>query len=288
MSRSKRFKKIYLEITNVCNLSCSFCAGTSRKKHFLSVDEFEILAKKLRTYTDYLYFHLMGEPLLHPQLNDFLKISEYFGFKVIITTNGTLLGKAAEILLNSPALFKVSISLHSFEANEGGVDMNDYLSGCFDFADEASVKGIITVFRLWNNGGLNELNDGILTDLRERFPEDWEDNNRGIKIRDKLFIEFGKKFDWPLHSSLETERIHCYGMKDQIGVLCNGDVVPCCMDYDGNAVFGNLFENELDEILSSPKAVKFKQDLDSCVAPCKMCRTCGFAQNLKNHINHIN
>jgi len=217
MSRSKRFKKIYLEITNVCNLSCSFCAGTSRKKHFLSVDEFEILAKKLRTYTDYLYFHLMGEPLLHPQLNDFLKISEYFGFKVIITTNGTLLGKAAEILLNSPALFKVSISLHSFEANEGGVDMNDYLSGCFDFADEASVKGIITVFRLWNNGGLNELNDGILTDLRERFPEDWEDNNRGIKIRDKLFIEFGKKFDWPLHSPLETKRIHCYGMKDQIG-----------------------------------------------------------------------
>ena len=285
MSNSKRFKKIYLEITNVCNLKCSFCAGTSRKKRFMSADEFEILAKKIRPYTDYLYFHIMGEPLLHPSLNEFLKISDRLGFKVIITTNGTLLGKSSEILLNSRALFKISISLHSFEANDNEINMRDYLKGCADFADKASKKGIITVLRLWNGGGLDSLNDSIIEYLKNNFQEPWENNTRGIRIREKLFIEFGKKFDWPLHSPIESDRIHCYGMKDQIGILCDGTVVPCCMDYEGTAGFGNLLDTELDNILSSSKATGFKAALDSCSAPCKMCRTCGFAQNLKNHIN---
>lgn len=286
MRNNKRYKKIYLEITNICNLNCSFCAGTSRKKHFMTVDEFKILTAKIRPYTDYLYFHLMGEPLLHPNLKDFLDIAGKMGFKVIITTNGTLLKKVSDVLLESKALFKVSISLHSFEANQNDVNMTEYLSDCFDFADKSSKQGTITVFRLWNGGGLDGLNEDIIGSLKSRFSDgDWEDNTRGIRIREKLFLEFGKKFDWPLHSPLETERIRCYGMKDQIGVLCDGTVVPCCMDYDGNAGFGNLFDSELEEILLSQKAVAFKIGLDSGNAPSKLCRTCGFAQNLKGHIN---
>lgn len=264
-------------------MNCSFCVGTSRKKKYLSLSEFEQLAEKIRPHTDFLYFHLMGEPLLHPELERFFEISEKLGFKVIITTNGSLLKKVSDILLRASALFKVSISLHSFEANSG-IDEAQYFSDCFDFADKASSKGIITVFRLWNDGGLDSMNERIINSLKNRFDGEWESNTKGIRIRKKLFIENGERFEWPLHSEIYSENISCYGMKDHIGVLCDGSVVPCCMDYDGNASLGNLFENSLDEILSGEKAVSFKEKLNAGLAPCEMCRTCGFAQKRFLHI----
>ena len=272
------FAKIYLEITNVCNLNCSFCVGTTRKKKFISVSEFSVLAEKIKPYTDFLYFHLMGEPLLHPNLEEILNISHKLGFKVIITTNGVLLDKTADILLKSPALFKVNISLHSFEANIG-INKESYFSSCFDFADSASKKAIVTVFRLWNNGGANSLNEEILNMMSSRFTgEEWAKNSKGIRIRQKLFMEYGDKFDWPMHSSKTTDHITCYGTKDHVGVLCDGSVVPCCLDYDGNLSFGNLFNDSLDEILKTDEAIRFFTAIRNKIAPSQMCKTCGFAQ----------
>ena len=109
-----KFRKIYLEISNVCNLKCSFCPGTARTPKMMSEAEFRALMPKLRPWSDFLYFHLMGEPLLHPQLERFLQIAGEAGFRVILTTNGTLLERQKELLLASPGLHKVNISLHSF------------------------------------------------------------------------------------------------------------------------------------------------------------------------------
>lgn len=276
------FAKVYLEITNVCNLSCSFCAGNAREKRFLSADEFRFLAERLRPHTAFLYFHLMGEPLLHPLAGDFLEIARKLGFRVILTTNGTLIQKNADTLLDAPALFKVSLSLHAFEAN-GGADLNAYLADCADFADKASERGIITVFRLWNDGGENMCNAEILSFLRRRFDGEWAPNTRGTRIRKKLFIETGEKFDWPLHAKSSCEHVTCYGLKDHVGVLCDGTVVPCCLDYDGRLALGNLFDAPLKDILSSEKAVHFRKMLDEGRAPSELCRRCGFAQKKFSH-----
>lgn len=270
------FAKIYLEITNVCNLACSFCAGTTRKKHFMTREEFAFLADRLRPYTDFLYFHLMGEPTAHPLIGDFLATAHARGFRVILTTNGTLLPKVADTLLAAPALFKTSLSLHAFEANSG-IDFEPYLQGCFDFADRASQKGIISVFRLWNDGGKNTKNGEILAALKARFPGEWTPNTKGIRIRKKLFIENGDAFIWPPMAA-PCGRIACYALKDHIGVLCDGSVVPCCLDSDGSLVLGNLFETPLDEILSSVKTLDFRKSLDKNEPPTEFCRKCGFAQ----------
>ena len=270
------FAKIYLEITNVCNLSCSFCAGTTRKKHFLSFEEFSFLAARLRAHTDFLYFHLMGEPTVHPQLGAFLEHAQALGFRVVLTTNGTLLPNVFELLLHSPALFKVSISLHAFEANNG-LDFDSYLKGCFDFADKASAQGIISVFRLWNDGGKNARNGEILRALHARFPDKWTPNTKGFRLRKKLFTENGEAFLWPPHAPC-CQSLSCYGLKDHIGVLCDGTVVPCCLDSDGTLALGNLFEAPLEEILSSPKAVYFRKSLDANTPPNDFCAHCGFAQ----------
>lgn len=264
-------------------MNCSFCVGTKRKKHFMTEDEFILLASKIRPYTDFLYFHLMGEPLLHPNLGRFLEIADELGFKVIITTNGTLLSDVGHILLASKALFKVSISLHSFEANSA-CNRENYFNNCFDFADKASSQGIITVFRLWNDGGLNTMNEDIYSMLKQRFSGEWANNTKGIRIRKKLFIEKGEKFDWPLQSDIVSDSIFCYGMKDHIGILCDGSVVPCCMDYDGNIFLGNLFQQNLSDILNSERATFIKKNLENGTAPCEMCKRCGFAQKKFLHI----
>ena len=153
----KRFNKIYLEISNICNLNCSFCPGTRRKKQALTEEAFSSLLPKLRPFSDYLYFHLMGEPLCHPKLQQFLSIAGNIGFRVILTTNGTLLKKQQDVLLSAPALHKVNVSLHAFEANDLAVPFRQYLSDCVSFGKAAEGNKIV-VYRLWNNGGADTRN----------------------------------------------------------------------------------------------------------------------------------
>lgn len=150
----RRLRKAYLEITNVCNLACDFCPGTRRAPGFLSPEGFRILAASLRPHTDYLYLHLMGEPLLHPQLGDLLEEAAALGFWVMLTTNGTLLRQRETLLLASPAVERVSVSVHSFEGNGGaGEDLAGYLDGCLSFARAAAGAGKRCALRLWNLDG---------------------------------------------------------------------------------------------------------------------------------------
>ena len=140
----KRFSKVYLEISNLCNLRCAFCPGTRRMPKALTEAEFSELIGKLRPWTDYLYFHLMGEPLCHPKLARFLELAGKAGFRVILTTNGTLLAKQQQMLLSSPALHKVNISLHAFEANDLSMPFEEYLAGCFAFGKAMEGSKIIS------------------------------------------------------------------------------------------------------------------------------------------------
>ena len=274
----KRFNKIYLEISNVCNLSCAFCPGTRREKHIMTIDEFSALMPKLRPWADYLYFHLMGEPLLHPHLAEFLEIAGEFGFKVILTTNGTLLQKQQEVLLNAPALHKVNISLHAFEANDLSVPFADYLRDCFAFGKAAEGQKLV-VYRLWNNGGADELNQQILTTMKQYFFEEWTDNRQGKRIGQRIFLEYGDKFDWPdLNAPEGSDRVFCYGLRDQIGVLCDGTVVPCCLDHEGDIALGNLFEADMETILSNTRAQAIYNGFTKKEAAEELCRKCGYAR----------
>ena len=276
-----RFRKVYLEISNICNLSCRFCPDTKRSKNALTEEELAVLLPKIRPYTDYLYFHLMGEPLLHPKLERFLKMAGEYGFKVILTTNGTLLKKQQEMLLRSPALHKINISLHAFEANDLAVPFETYLSDCFAFGNASAGKKLV-VYRLWNQGGEDTQNREILDAMHRYFPEDWVQERHGIRIADRTYLEYGDKFDWPDLSAPESsDRVFCYGLRDQIGVLCDGTVVPCCLDHEGDIALGNLFEEELDIILAKPRAVSIYNGFSKKEAAEELCRKCGYARRFK-------
>ena len=274
------FKRAYLEITNVCNRACAFCPGCRRAKRFISLEEFSLLSEKLRAHTEYLYLHVMGEPLLHPDFEEIVRCAKDRGFKTTVTTNGTLLKEDAPWLLGG-ALYKLNISLHSFEAN--GKRDESYFENCFSCAEKSAQAGTITVLRLWNMDGdlpgINSENKEILEQLERRFQQPWKRNSKGYTLAPGLYLEFDKRFVWPSDDGCEIrQKGRCHGLVDQIAVLCDGTVVPCCLDGQGSVALGNLFLTDLSTILESDRARAMKEGF-LCGGPLTehLCRTCGYA-----------
>ena len=252
-------KRAYIEITNICNLRCSFCPGTGRKKEFMPPERFRLLAEKLRGHVKYLYLHVMGEPLLHPRLGEILSIAADLGFRVCLTTNGTLLGERGEAVLTARGMHKVSVSLHSAEGN-GMEDMAEYLTAVWDFSRRASAAGIICALRLWNLGGAEERNGEILSFLEERVgcrPLSLPQPRRGSwKLGERLYLEQAERFDWPDMAA---------------------PAAPCCLDHEGDVPLGNLLEQSLEDILYGPRARALVRGFSEGRPSEALCRRCGFA-----------
>ena len=246
----------------------------------MTEDEFDILISKLKGKSKYIYFHLMGEPTVHPLLPQFIRKARENGFLPSITTNGSLLAKRGEELLQS-SLYKVSISLHAPEAN-AAFRKEGYLESCIAFAREAAKRGTYVALRLWNLGSDAD-NSDIIKFLRDEFPGEWRDirGGRSQRLSERIFLEWGERFDWPDLGATECAAdadLFCYGLRDQVGVLVDGTVVPCCLDADANINLGNLFDSELDDILSSPRARAIYDGFTRRRAVEELCRKCGYAR----------
>ena len=286
----KKFKKVYIEITNICNLSCSFCPKTKRKKGVLSVDDFKKVLSEVKPYSKYIYFHLMGEPLLNENLEKFLEIAYEEGFKVNITTNGTLLPRAKDILLKAKALRQVNISLHSFEANDNNILFNEYFNSVFEFVKEANeATDIICAMRLWNMDsnvlkGENNLNKQIIDEISSilgyegNINEVLERDNR-VKIKDRMYLNGAEKFQWP---AMDVEPFgdegFCHGLRDHFGILVDGTVVPCCLDGEGNIPLGNIYETPLKDILEGERARKIYDGFSGRKRVEELCKRCGYSE----------
>ncbi|MDO5517863.1 MAG: radical SAM/SPASM domain-containing protein [Clostridium sp.] len=288
----RKFKKVYVEITNICNLSCNFCPKTSRKLKFMEKEAFEEVIKSIKPYTDHVYFHLMGEPFLNKNLETFLGICAEYDLKVNITTNGTLINDVKDILLKSKALRQINFSLHSFEANDKDVDFNQYIDNIISFVKEANEKtGIICTLRLWNQDlkykASNDMNVDILTLLEEQFGVDDDiketlKERNSFKLRDRVYISMGQKFMWPSLQVAELgERAFCYGLRDQIGVLVDGTVVPCCLDSEGSIPLGNIFEQNLEDIINGERAKAIYDGFSGRKAVEDLCKRCGFINRVR-------
>jgi len=271
------YSRAYVEITNICNMQCSFCHGHTRSPRRMSREEFGRILDQLTGQTKYIYYHLMGEPLTHPELPEFLRMAAERDFRSMITTNGTLLQKRGKEILDA-GLHKVNISVHSFEEGSS-VEHRQYLSEIAEFAEMASGSGVIVVLRLWNQGYDDGRNEQVLSFLRERLTGDWAENTRGIRIREKLFLEWGDRFEWPdAEAAVQGESVFCYGLRDHFGILCDGSVVPCCLDSEGVITLGNVYQEELSKILASDRAERICRGFDRRQAVEDLCRRCGYAQ----------
>ena len=271
------YSRVYVEISNICNMNCSFCHGHSRTYKRMTEQEFSLVLDKLEGQTKYIYYHLMGEPLTHPLLPQFLRMATERGLKSVITTNGTLLAEKGQALIDAK-IHKVSISVHSFEEGEDAA-YERYMKDVAAFADAASRAGIIVVLRFWNAGYDDGRNDRSLAILKERLEGEWTENTKGLRVRTRLFVEYGDRFDWPdAEAEVQGTEFFCRGLRDHFGILCDGTIVPCCLDSEGGINLGNIFTDDVTDVLGSPRARAIVKGFDGRKASEDLCRRCGYAQ----------
>lgn len=272
----KRFKKIYVEITNKCNLNCSFCSPLKRKVKELSVDEFELIIQKIKPYTDYIYLHVKGEPLLHSKLDDLLSICDREKIKVNITTNGTLLKSKKDILSSHSSIRQINVSLHC-ENN-----ISNYFDDVFTTCRGLSQKMYVS-YRIWNLNDLTLDKKSIMivnkiieyykleTDIVNKIYKDKE-----IKIFNNTFVNKDNLFTWPDNSNGFDLDGKCYGLNTHIGILVDGTVIPCCLDGNGEINLGNIFNEDLEEILNTDLVKNMIKGFKNGKSICQLCKNCNF------------
>ena len=263
------FKKIYLEITNNCNLNCSFCMGNTRKKEYLKIDRFKNLLNRLEGYTEYLYFHLMGEPLIHPQINELIDYAST-KFNINITTNGYYIDR----IKDNKNIRQINISLHSFDDTKNKT-LDEYLNNIFESVNELSKNTYIS-YRMWTN---NKYKYEIIEHIEEYYNIKIDGHTT---IRDNIFFDFDSEFIWPdLNNDYYNENGTCQGLSTHIGILVDGSVVPCCLDYNGQLVLGNIYEDSLDDILNSDKALDMLESFKQNIKNEELCKHCNFYDRIK-------
>lgn len=297
----KKFKKIYIEITNVCNLSCSFCPKTERKSSFMSYEYFERILKEISPFTDYIYLHVKGEPLLHPMLGEFLNACEEYGLKVNITTNGTLIKKTITELKGKKTLRQVNFSLHSFGGENGDKEScrsneisstKDYLGDIMEGVEELLQTTSANIsYRFWNMDKTTDVQvPSFKTNTTDHYLQRIETvygypgslkidvkPGRGIKISDRIYISRDFEFTWPALTEEEDNGVgFCYGLRTHVGILADGTVIPCCLDGEGVISLGNIITEPFADIISNDRAMVIYNGFSGRRAVEELCRKCGY------------
>lgn len=269
-----KFKKIYIEITNVCNLNCSFCIKHQRKAAFMDLSMFEHILTQIQPFTNYIYLHVMGEPLLHPDLKAFLLLAKEMGFYVNLTSNGTRLKQCKEVLQGN--IRQLNLSLHSFPM-ENGCHSDDYIEQCLTIGDELAKHGTYISYRFWNQkqGRLDDESKQVLKMIFNHYQI--SETYQNVRLKPRRFLHFEEQFLWPcLTNPLISKQGKCYGLINHCAILVDGNVVPCCLDAQGDMILGNIMKQSMEEILFQPRVQKIIHGFHTSQCVEQLCQHCGY------------
>ena len=292
-SRKIKFRKVYIEISNSCNLKCDFCPQSSLKRptHFMEMDLFDSLVKQIQPFARLICLHVMGEPMYHPQLEEFLDICHKYNQDVSIVTNGILLNDENQSLLLNPAVVQANFSLQSFENNYKGMDNKSYLARIFKFTKRAFKErpDMHINYRLWNAENFEnalKMNELTISRIREEFKISEEKMNSisllGNRLINNLFLNLSENFDWPtMDMPYQSSRGHCHALKNQLAILSDGTVVPCCFDCEGVIKLGNANKESIVKILNSERAMNMFNGFKSQQLVEPLCQRCTYIKRFK-------
>ena len=265
-----RFQQIYVEITNVCNLDCPFCIDTNRKKEFMSVDKFQIVVNKIKEYTHSIYLHVKGEPLIHPQFEGIINTLVNNNINTKITTNGTKLAEYGDLIINKPNINKINISLESI-IHKDDLTIEKYFNNLKLFLKK--VKTTHIYLRSWALASTEK--EKINYYLKEIYGEkNFTDDEL---LDDHIHYSHQEKFTWPSVLNKEEEASTCLGGKNQLGILVDGSVVLCCLDNNGDTCLGNIFSDNLEDILNSEKYLNAVKKMPYF----EICKKCSYRWRFK-------
>ena len=262
-------KKIYLEITNGCNLNCDFCIKNTRLVTNINIDNYKYIIDKIKNYTSELYLHVLGEPLMHKDINYFIDYANDKGLLVNITTNGYLINK----IKDNHNIHRLNISLHSYN-KKYKISLDNYLNNIFEVIDNIIDKTFVSL-RLWVNG---DNTDKIIKYINDRYNTDIDNlmDNKKIKITNNLIIDTFHEFIWPdLNNDYYNDVGTCHGLIDHIGILSDGTIIPCCLDSKGIINLGNIYQDNLEDIYNQGRVKNMIEGFKNnhkCEELCKHCR----------------
>ena len=260
-------KKVYIEITNSCNLKCDFCIQNNNDTRFIKEENFKLILKKLKGYTNYLYFHILGEPLLHPNKKKYIKLAKENNFMINITTNGYLIKRIKDI----NEIRQLNISLHSYD-EKYEIPLEQYMNDIFDVVD--NLENTYISYRIWVN---NKYNEEIINILNNHYNTNIKEKK---KIKNNIFFSEFHEFIWPdLDNNYYNDKGKCYALKDHIGILSNGNIVPCCLDTKGIITLGNIYNDDLKKILNSTRVNNMIDNFKNNKKCEELCKHCNFIQN---------
>ena len=271
------FNRIYIEITNICNLNCSFCGLSNKVKREMTPEEFNLVLSKIDKYTDYIYLHVKGEPLTHHYLDDILKLTKEYNKKVCITTNGVFLKEKVNILKKYDNIYQINISLHS-ENNK-----LNYLDDIFEAVDSLISTNISYRFWTLDNNKMDEKTNAYIEFIKTKYKK--EKIYDKMTLKNKVYLSLDNKFDWP---SIDNEYINeygsCYGGKTHISVLVDGTVSICCLDSEGISNLGNIYTDTMEDILSSEKYKNIINSFNNRKCYLDICKHCSYKERFSKKV----
>lgn len=266
-----KLSKIYVEITNRCNLNCSFCIHNKRKVRDMSFDEYKIIVDKIKEHTKEIYLHVLGEPLIHKNINEFIDYANDNGLFVNVTTNGYLINN----IYNNKSIHRLNVSLHSYN---GKIDIDNYLNNIFNYIDLVRDNTFVSL-RLWVS---NKYSSYMLNYINKRYSLNILDihDDMKVKITNNLIIDTNHEFIWPdLNNNYYNENGTCKGLRDHIGILSDGTIVPCCLDSLGIIKLGNIYEDSIDDIFSLKLVKDMKHGFENNKKVHELCKHCSFLKD---------
>lgn len=243
----------------------------------MTVAEFHQILREVDSYTDYIYLHVLGEPLLHPDLDEILSLCDQYHKKVILTTNATLL-KSRLSALQHACLQTLNVSLHSYYEHR----QKDYLANIFECAKVLSRSGVHVNYRFWQlqDGSLNEEMEALLKEVLVHYEIKEPLTYRSLlrfDLAPYTHLHFDALFEWPsLSHAFVGDRGRCYGMKSMCAILCDGTLVPCCLDSKGDISFGNVLETPFSELMKSERFVTMEKQLSNGRFNEALCQRCAY------------
>ncbi|WQT08045.1 SPASM domain-containing protein [Helicobacter pylori] len=278
----KPFKKIYIELSDICGLQCSFCPNHKNIRGVMPLELFEKICKEAAPLTPIITFHVLGDPCKLKNLNHYLNAAKRFSLKVDLVTSGAYLHNFETLLQD--AIYQISISLDAGLDNHNKLNQHRYIQKILEFCRYKCEKNSEVFLNLRIQDSTLEKHQNLIKPFLESFEcvslETLKSQGRA-RLFKKSFLNIQKTFKWPNLNAQnplnqESKTPYCYGLIKQIAILSNGVVVPCCMDTQAHINLGDLNHTPLKDILNSQKAMAIKTHFLKGEALELLCKNCSY------------
>jgi len=285
---------ISVEPTTSCNLSCPECPSGLKKftrpTGKITRDDFAIVLEKMAKTLQYITFYFQGEPLLHSQFADFVRMAKRYKIIVATSTNAHFLDVEVSNNLIDSGLDKLIISLDGVDAEtyvkyRRGGDFNRVIENIKLVVEARKKRNVKHPFLelqflvLKHNEhqieAIKKLGKELGVDkveLKTAQVYEFEEGNDFIPDIDK-YARYEKAPDGKYRIKNKLPN-YCFRMWSGCVVTWDMKIVPCCFDKDADFRFGDIKVQEFSQVWQSKDYNAFRQQILNDRSKIDICRNC--------------